>query len=67
VRPLEHPVASGGDDPAELVHGIGGPKREAQVHKPRRHRVVGRTFAAVRPLEQIQADAAEISISRDPR
>ena len=60
VRPLEHAVAGRGDDAAEFVDGIGGSEREAEVHKPRRRRVAGRTLAAARPLEQLQADTAEI-------
>ncbi len=60
VRLLEHPVASRGDDTAELVDGIGGPEREAEVHKPRRQRIAGHTPAAARPLDQLQADAAEV-------
>jgi hypothetical protein len=60
VRRLKHPVAGRGDDAAELVDGVGGSECEADVAKPRQLLVAGRSFAAARQLEQLQADAAEI-------
>ena len=60
VRRLEHPVAGRRDSAAELVDGVGGAERKAEVHKPRRPPDAGRTSAAARPLQHLQADAAEI-------
>src|SRR5262249_4142679 len=60
ARPLEHPVPRGGDDFAEVVDSVRGSQCEAEMNEPRGPVVACRTFAAIRPLEQLQADAAKV-------
>jgi hypothetical protein len=57
---IDNRVTSRGKDGAELVDGVGGFEREAEMQKPRRMSAVSRTSTVARPLEQLRANAAEV-------
>jgi hypothetical protein len=58
VRRLEYAVAGCAKYPTQLVDGVGGSEREADVPKPRRPPICRRVAAV--DLDDLQADAAEI-------
>ena len=60
MRRLKHAVTGSGDQPGELVDGVGGPEHKTEVDKSSGSRPVDRTFVAGERLEQLQTDAAEI-------
>jgi hypothetical protein len=60
VLPLSPTATGSGKYPTELVDGVRGSEREAEVQKPRRSPVSGRSVTAARPLEHPQANATEI-------
>src|SRR5262249_38698385 len=57
---LEDPITGRREDAAELVDGVGGSECEPEVQQSRRLPLIGRTVGLVLPLEDLEADAAEI-------
>ena len=60
MRRFEHPVTGSGEHFAEFVDGVRGSQRETDPQERRRASLPRSPLASVAPLEELQADAAEI-------